>query len=133
VIVLDENILDGQRLLLEGWKVAPRQVGLDIGRKGLKDDEIVVLLRRLRQPTFFTRDLGFYTPDLRHRHYAIVVAAVGQYKLAAFVRRFLHHPEFDTHASRAGKIIRIAPRGIVFWQLRRQREAFLNWAAGLKK
>lgn len=35
-----------------------------LGRKGLKDEEIEVLLRRLRQPTFFTRDLGFYTPDL---------------------------------------------------------------------
>ena len=34
-----------------------------------------MLLRRLRQPTFFTRDLGFYTPELRHQHYAIVVAA----------------------------------------------------------
>jgi hypothetical protein len=27
VIVLDENIIDGQRLLLEGWNVAARQVG----------------------------------------------------------------------------------------------------------
>ena len=64
MIVLDENIVDGQRLLLEGWNVTARQVGLDVGRKGLKDGEIVVLLSRLRQPTFFTRDLGFYTPDL---------------------------------------------------------------------
>jgi hypothetical protein len=52
VIVLDENIIDGQRLLLEVSKFAARQVGLDVGRKGLKDDEIVVLLRRLREPTF---------------------------------------------------------------------------------
>jgi hypothetical protein len=56
VIILDENILDGQRLMLEGWKIAARQVGLDVGQKGLKDEEIVILLRRLRQPTFFTRD-----------------------------------------------------------------------------
>ena len=42
MIVLDENIIDGQRLLLEGWNVAARQVGLDVGRKGLKDEEIVV-------------------------------------------------------------------------------------------
>jgi hypothetical protein len=58
VIILDENILDGQCLLLEGWKIVARQIGLDVGRKGLKEDEIVVLLRRLRQPTFFTRDRG---------------------------------------------------------------------------
>ena len=36
MIVLDENIVDGQRLLLEGWNVTARQVGLDVGRKGLQ-------------------------------------------------------------------------------------------------
>jgi hypothetical protein len=127
VIILDENIVDAQRLLLESWNVAARQIGLDVGRKGLEDEEIVVLLRRLRQPTFFTRDLGFYAPQLRHQHYAIVVAAVGQYELAAFVRRFLRHPEFDTHAKRGGKIMRIASSGIAWWQLRRQQEAFVAW------
>jgi hypothetical protein len=40
---------------------------------------------------------------------------VGQYELAAFGRRFLHHPEFDTHANRAGKIMRIASSGIAWW------------------
>jgi len=127
VIVLDENIVNGQRLLLESWNIAARQVGLDVGRKGVKDEEIVVLLRRLRQPTFFTRDLGFYDPALRHQHYTIVVAAVGQYELAAFVRRFLHHSEFATHANRAGKIVRIASSGIARWQLRRQQEMFVDW------
>jgi hypothetical protein len=127
VIILDENIIDAQRRLLESWNIAVRQVGLDVGHKGLKDEDIVVLLRSLRQPTFFTRDLGFYTPKLRHQHYAIVVAAVGQYELAAFVRRFLHHPEFDTNANRAGKILRIGSSGVACWQLRRQREAFVAW------
>jgi hypothetical protein len=67
VIILDENILEGQRLLLEAWKIPARQVGLDVGRKGLKDEEIVVLLHRLRMPTFFTRDHGFY-PGARTMH-----------------------------------------------------------------
>ena len=127
MIILDENILDGQRLVLEGWKIAARQVGLNVGRKGLTDEEIVILLRRLRQPTFFTRDQGFYEAALRHEHYAIVVAVVGQFELAAFARRLLHHPEFDTHAKRTGRIIRIAPTGIAWWQLRRQQEAFVKW------
>jgi hypothetical protein len=58
------------------------------------------------------------------------VAAVGQYELAAFVRRFLHHPEFTTHANRAGKIVRIASSGIALWQLRRQQETFVAWETG---
>jgi hypothetical protein len=45
LIILDENILDGQRLLLEASRTAVRQIGVDIGHKGLKDEEIVVLLR----------------------------------------------------------------------------------------
>ena len=129
MIILDENILDGQRLLLEGWKIAARQVGLDVGRKGLKDEEIVVLLRRLRQPTFFTRDVGFYTPALRHPHYAIVVAAVGQYEVAAFVRRFLRHALFDAHSKRTGRILRVAPSGITYWQLRQEDQTVAGWEA----
>jgi hypothetical protein len=65
LIILDENILDGQRLLLQTWRLAARQIGVNLGRKGLKDEEIVVLLRRQRNPTFFTRDAGFYQAALR--------------------------------------------------------------------
>jgi hypothetical protein len=127
LILLDENILEGQRLLLEGWNVAVRQIGVDAGRKGLADEEVIVLLRRLRRPTLFTRDLGFYTPELRHHNYAIVVAAVGQYEMAAFVRRFLRHPAFNTQSRRMGKVARLSPTGIAFWQIRRQQEAHLGW------
>jgi hypothetical protein len=76
VIILDENVIDGQRLLLEAWHISVRQIGFDAGRKGLKDDALIVFLRRLRQPTFVTRDLDFYAPELGHQRYAIVVAAV---------------------------------------------------------
>ena len=48
MIILDENILEGQRLLLQAWRLPARQIGLDIGRKGLKDEEIFVLLKRQR-------------------------------------------------------------------------------------
>ncbi len=33
MIILDENILDGQRLLLEAWRLAPRQIGLDFAER----------------------------------------------------------------------------------------------------
>jgi hypothetical protein len=127
VIILDENILEGQRLLLEAWNISPRQIGLDMGRKGLNDEQIIVLLRELRRPTFFSRDLGLYTPALRDHRYAIVVTAVRQYEVAAFVRRFLRHPMFDTKAKRTGKIIRLSSSGIGFWQTRRQQETAVGW------
>jgi hypothetical protein len=40
LIILDENILDGQRLLLQAWRLAAKQIGLDLGRKGLKDGRL---------------------------------------------------------------------------------------------
>ena len=42
--VLDENILKNQRQLLRGWRIRVRQIGDDIGRKGLQDEEIIRLL-----------------------------------------------------------------------------------------
>jgi hypothetical protein len=66
LIILDENILEGQRLLLESFRVAAKQIGVDFGRKGMKDDEIIVLLRRHRNITYFTRDTDFYLPELCH-------------------------------------------------------------------
>ena len=63
MIILDENILDGQRLLLQAWRVAARQIGFDLGRKGLQDEEILVLLRRLRNPTFFHARRRLLSPE----------------------------------------------------------------------
>jgi len=120
LIILDENILDGQRLLLEASRIAVRQIGVDIGQKGLKDEEIVVLLRRQRNPRFFTRDAGFYLPIHRHRSYCLVVTSVGQYEVATFVRRFLRHPDFDNQSKRMGKVVRLSHAGVAVWRPRSQ-------------
>jgi hypothetical protein len=50
VIVLDENILESQRKPLRSWRFHLCQIGVDIGRKGMYDDEIITLLRRQRRP-----------------------------------------------------------------------------------
>jgi hypothetical protein len=127
LIILDENILDGQRLLLGAWRLAPRQIGFDFGRKGLKDEEIVVQLRRQRNCTFFTRDAGFYSPGLRHSGYCIVVTGVEQNEVAAFVRRFLRHPDFETQAKRMGRVVRISHASLAFWRLRSQTQMRTVW------
>jgi hypothetical protein len=57
--------------LLQAWRLAARQIGLDLGHKRLKDEEIIVLLGKQRSPTFFTPDAGFYDPTLRHRAYCL--------------------------------------------------------------
>jgi len=69
MILLDENIIDNQRLLLQKWGIRIRQIGYEIGRKGLKDDEIIPLLHKISKVTFFSRDLGFYRKELCHPKY----------------------------------------------------------------
>lgn len=128
MIILDENILDGQRLLLEASRIATRQIGVDVGRKGMKDDEIAVLLRQQRYITFFTRDTGFYVPELRHRRYCLVVMNVGQNEAATFVRRFLRHPDFDTQVKRMGRVVRVSHAGLAVWRLRSQTEIHTVWS-----
>ncbi len=50
--ILDENVLKDQRQLLHSWRIAIHQIGYDVGRKGMQDDEIIPLLHQLRRPTF---------------------------------------------------------------------------------
>jgi hypothetical protein len=76
VNVLDENVLDSQRVLLRSCRLAIRQIGHDSGRKGMTDEDILPFLLTLRRPTFFTRDLGFYQRENCHPRYCLVCLAV---------------------------------------------------------
>jgi hypothetical protein len=103
VNILDENIIDRQRQRLRHWRIAMRHMGYDVGRQGMKDQEILTLLHRLRRPTFFTRDEDFYACHLCHTRYCLVYLAVAKDEVAPFVHRLLRHREFDTIAKRMGK------------------------------
>jgi len=103
MIILDENFPESQRQLLRGWRVPLRQIGYEVGRKGMQDEEILPFLRHRRRTTFFTLDLGFYRRQLCHTRYCLVCVDVGQYAAAAFVRRLLRHRQFDTEARRPGR------------------------------
>ncbi len=127
MIVLDENILESQRQLLRSWRVRVYQIGYDLSRKGITDEEIIPFLLEQRYPTFFTRDLGFYERRLCHSQYCLVCLAVGQYEVATFVRRVLRHPEFRTQAKRRGAVIRVSSAGLQVWHLHAEQETFLAW------
>src|SRR5260370_35893802 len=127
--MLEENVVEGQRLLLERWRLAQRQIGVHFGRKGLKDEEIVGLLRKQHSPTFFTRDADFYHPDLRHRSYCLVVTSVGQNEVATFIRRFLRHAAFDPRAKRMGRVVRVSHTRLAVWLLSARTETQNAWSA----
>ncbi len=46
--------------MLRGWRVRIRQIGVNVGRKGMSDGDVIPLLRRMRSVTFFTCDLDYY-------------------------------------------------------------------------
>lgn len=127
VNILDENILKDQRQALLNRHVPFRQIGYEVGRKGMKDDEIIPFLLRLRRPTLFTLDLGLYNPHLRHAKYCLVCLDVDDDEAAIFIRRLLRHQEFDTQAKRMGTVIRVSSVGLSVWRLHDGKEMRFNW------
>jgi len=57
--VIDEHFPESQRQLLRGWRIRFRQIGYELGHKGLKDIEIISLLHKERRSTFFSLDSDF--------------------------------------------------------------------------
>lgn len=125
--ILDENIIDSQRQRLRHWRIAVRHMGYDVGRQGMKDQEILTVLHRLRRPTFFTRDEDFYTSRLCHGQYCLVYLAVAKDEVAPFVRRLLRHPEFNTVAKRMGTVIRVSQVDLSVWRLHTEEVLHVAW------
>lgn len=127
MIILDENIPDSQRQLLRSWRIQVSQVGHEVGRQGIKDEEIIPLFHRLKTVTFFTRDIGFYNRQLCHADYCLVCLAVNQYEVASFVRRFLKQPDFNTKIRRMGKVVRLTHVGLQVWRRYAEKEEEIKW------
>ncbi|HUD99562.1 MAG TPA: hypothetical protein VMR62_08305 [Bryobacteraceae bacterium] len=115
MILLDENSLRSQREFLEARRLPVRKVGLDWGRPGMTDGEILTELRGARQVTFFTRDADFYRRSLCHPAYCLVVIAASAEQLASYATRLLRHRSFRTHALRMAKVLRLQPSRILCW------------------
>lgn len=125
--ILDENIPKNQRQLLESWRVHIRQIGFNIGRRGMQDEEIIPFLLQSRNATFFSRDEGFYDRHLCRARYGLVYLAVDKSEAAIFVRRVLRHPELNSQAKRMGKVVRASSVGISVWLLHAERETRFGW------
>ena len=114
--VLDANIPLEQRDLLQLAGVPCRVIGQDLAEANTGDDNIVVFLHHLKQPTFFTRDQHFFRGQLRHPSYALVYLDLAPEECALFIRRFLRHPRFLTKAQRMGVVARVHHDGIHWWR-----------------
>ena len=124
---LDENIPDDQREILLNWRMRFREIGRDIGRFGMQDDEIIPLLHQLGPITFFTRDLDYFRHNLCHANYCLVYLDINDNEVAGFIRRFLRHPAFNTEAKRMGKVIRVDHTRLNVWRLHSEKQERLFW------
>jgi hypothetical protein len=129
VIVVDENVIASQCAQLRAWQIPFRQIGHDLGHQGMDDqEEIIPLLHRLPQPTFFTRDPDFYDRPLCHSSYCLVVLTVRKDETAHYLRRILRHREFNTRAKRMGCVVRVGSVEIVCWKKGSEQEERIRWA-----
>jgi hypothetical protein len=128
VNILDEDLSAPERERLRAQKIHFRQIGVEIGRSGMRDHEgVIPLLHRLKRPTFFTLDHGFYRPTLRHQGYCLVFLDVWDDEAADYIRRFLRHAEFHTQSRRMGKVVRVRHSGVTYWQVNVNKEHVLRW------
>jgi hypothetical protein len=115
MILLDENIRHDQGERLRKWRIHFRFLIEGPAHPGVKDPEIIPLLHRLRQVTFFTHDRDYFDRSLLHPAYALVWLDMFDGEAAEYIRRFLHHPDFRTQAKRSGSVVRLQSGGLRYW------------------
>src|SRR6266566_168185 len=105
MVIVDENLPARQVSQLRKWGIRCRVVGVEIARFGIKDDNLFLLLHRLRGATFFTLDQDFFDYSFCHDRYCLVWLDMAAKSSAEFIRRLLKHPYFDLEAKKMGKVI----------------------------
>lgn len=115
MLVLDENISRITEKQLREWGIRTRVVGDHFLPEDTEDENIMPLLHRLKGPTFFTHDEDFYRRNLWHAGYALAWLDLPQSDAARFIRAF---PAFDTKTKRLGKVIRIHPHELRYFDSR---------------
>ena len=104
--LLDENIRHDQSEQLRKWRMPFRFLIRELAQPGIQDPDIIPLLHRGKRPTLFTHDQDYFKRSLIHPAYCLVWLDLYDGDVALFIRRFLRHPDFNSHAKRMGKIIR---------------------------
>jgi len=127
MIILDENVVNSQRKTLLRKRYHVRQIGYELGRKGMSDRDILPLLRTLHRPTLLTSDDDSYVRDLCDTRYSLIVLGIEEQAFAEYSIRVLRHPSFAKWRLRMGKTLSVTRGAIRFWQHKSHRETRLPW------
>ena len=122
MIVLDENIHQ-QRILADiaAWyRGQVRSITTLRAHTLIKDDVIPTLLQSAQQPTFVTTNVTDFWPYVSaHSRYCIICVPIPNERLHALsllLRQLMRLPEFDTKAKRMGKVIRMSPNQLQYYE-----------------
>jgi hypothetical protein len=129
-LVLDEHLSREEVLEpLRPWRSVQKIEDL-APHETLKDDRILQILRRQKQPTLITLDGGFFLRrycDPRYCLLYFVIPRQQQARLPGLLRQMFRLPAFKTKAARMGKVVRISSERIEFWQIGEEKKQTLPW------
>ncbi|MBC8228387.1 hypothetical protein H8E77_02420 [bacterium] len=133
-ITVDENMPRRFTLMLRTW-VSVGQIGHEVGRQSMQDDEIIPrLLLEVKRTTFLTEDRRIYRRERPHPGYCLVIVPeLSVSEIAALVRRLFRIPGFHTIAERMGKIVRITQEYIHWKELHQPGEQRQRWTTSRKR
>jgi len=128
MLIVDENISEVEVWRLREWRVHVRLVS-EVAVKGIADENIIPVLHRLKRPTLFSKDRGFWNRKLAHPAYCLVLLDVPEHEgeVARYAHQLLKHPDFAANAQRMGKVVRVHVKGIEFWERGLLKARRLNW------
>lgn len=122
MILLDENVHQ-QRIMasVASWyRGQVRSLTTLRPNTLIKDEAIPTVLRSVRQPTFVTTNVAdFWRRIPAHSRYSVVCVALPNERLdelSPLLRRLLRLPEFNTKAKRMGKVIRVSPSQLQYYE-----------------
>ncbi len=127
MFLIDENVSELEVLRLRKAGVRVRLIGDDIADIGTTDENLIPVLRRLKQPVLFTQDEDFFQFRWLHADYTLVWLDTRPGEVAELVRRFLRHPDFDTQGRRMGTVVRVTASGIQYWRKGNRRLLRTAW------
>jgi hypothetical protein len=125
--IFDENFPASAVQALRQKVPSVAQVGQDWGKSGWRDVEQILPQLHGSRATFHTLDAGLFKRRYGYRDYCLVYYDVPEGELAHWVLRFLRHRQFNTHAKRLGKVIKVSPAKIAYWELHEPQLKEVEW------
>jgi hypothetical protein len=112
--ILDEHVSASHAMEIRKKVPSIAQIGVDWGETGWDDIEQIIPHLHHSKATFHTLDEDFFKRRFLHKDYCIVFYNVSLNDFVECFLNLLHHPLFDTHAKRIGKIIKVSLNNIVY-------------------